>query len=99
MTFHIFYFMVAWLSAQTDIDVVMIWWWISAALAIVTLVLIRRILNNIWIAGIGATIVSGAFVAMGNTLGLAGALEFWIPCVILLCTIFVGTWLKTSEVG
>jgi hypothetical protein len=98
MPFHIFYFMVSWLSSATDIDAVMIWWWLSAALSIAVLVLARRFLNSIWIAGFLSTAVSAAFVAMGTQLNTAGALEFWVPVVIILATACVGAWLKTSEV-
>lgn len=99
MPYNIFYFLVKWLSDVTDIDVVMIWWWISAALSIGVLVLARRFLNSIWVAGFLSAIVSAAFVAMGTTTGTAGAGEFWMPVVIIIATAFTGIWLKTTEAG
>jgi len=93
-----FYVLVKWLSDITGIEVVMLWWWLSAVLALGALAVTRRYTNNVWIAGFMCAMIAGAFVAMGYTSGDAGALEFWVPGVVVIATIFAGVWQRAQGV-
>lgn len=86
-----FYFFVSWLSGVSGIDDMMLWWWLGAALSIPGLAIALRFTKNVWIAGFAAAGVLWFIVSMGG-------MEWWVPVPVVLATIFVGLWKRSSEV-
>ncbi len=79
MPAHEFYPLVRDVATLSNITIEMIWWFLSAFLALATLTLIRANVASSVLAGFCCVVVMGAFVGMAG-----GSLEWWQPGVVFI---------------
>ncbi len=79
MMAHEYYTIVADVASLSNINIEMIWWFISAVLAIAALTVVRVNIPSSMIAGFVMVAVMSAFVSMSG-----GCLEWWMPAIVLL---------------
>lgn len=85
-----FYPSVNTIATLSNIPIVMIWWFISFVIAILTLGIVRKYSNSIFAGGLMAVIIMALFCVFGTSatdLNTGGCLEWWQPAVVLIAVI------------
>lgn len=79
MLAHEYYTIVADVASLSNLTPEMIWWFLSAVLALAALTVVRVNIPSSMLAGFVMVAVMAAFVSMAG-----GSLEWWMPAVVLL---------------
>lgn len=85
-----FYPSVNTIATLSNIPIVMIWWFISFVIALLTLGLVRKYSNSIFAGGLMAVIIMALFCVFGTSAtdpNTGGCLEWWQPAVVLIAVI------------
>ena len=90
MPAHELYPIVRDVASFSNITEEMIWWFISAFLALLALAATRKWTNSTMFAGFCCCAVMGIFISMAG-----GCLEWWMPAPVLLATFTTVIWNRT----